>query len=68
MVGMKCPSGKHRHATYAAALAAHMEANPDGLGSVYLCPHCDEWHVTRRFGQDFKRRSRRRDRIKAFKR
>jgi hypothetical protein len=67
---MKCPSGKHRHTTYAKALAVHIEANPDGFGSVYLCSDCDGWHVTRRFPQDFKRRSRRRDRtrIKAFRR
>ena len=42
---MACPTGKKPHATYAEALAAHMQVNSDGLGSVYVCPYCDGWHV-----------------------
>ena len=59
---MRYPTtGKKGHPTYAEALAAHVEVNPDGLGSVYLCADCDGWHVTRRFPQD-KRRGRGRGR------
>jgi hypothetical protein len=66
---VRCPTtGKKGYPTYSGALAAHVDVNPDGLGSVYFCPDCDHYHVTRRFPQDFKRRGRRRDRIKAFRR
>jgi hypothetical protein len=46
-----------RWSTYAEALAVHIQVNPDGLGSVCVCPHCDCYHVTQRFPQD-KRRGR----------
>jgi rubrerythrin len=44
---MKCPSGKHRHTTYAKALAALVQLKRGGLGHVYECSHCGFYHVTK---------------------
>jgi hypothetical protein len=48
VVGVRCSTGKRPYRSYAEALAALTEIDPDGLGSVYTCRSCGEFHVSRR--------------------
>lgn len=61
MVGVKerCRrTGRKPYYTYEAALAALVSIDPAGVGSVYTCGHCGEYHVSRRMFTLTKKRGR----------
>ena len=51
----RCPSGKRSYATYAAAIAALVEATTDPSRAeqayetqTYICPRCGRWHLSKK--------------------
>ncbi len=48
-----CPSGKRAYPSYADALAALVDLEARGqmrgpFGTVYLCPSCEQFHISSR--------------------